>query len=241
MSRHRLTSSALTRTASPSRGVRSASMNHSAEAGERFKGAQHLFPRPMDILLTLPTFGLRRRPRRQVRGPASRSSRVPGFWLTSACRAAIIRREVRRRQMDEIETSTPESERSGWRLRLQQLRLGFRDPGTRVGLSRRPFQSRSRQHPLRLPGWDRPLGRVGPAPAPPHAGPVRSETRLAHAVRRVHPDVGRRPGADVSRGSSGASGNGCRSPSQRRPSCSGSSTSRASRRCPRSTDTSASS
>jgi class 3 adenylate cyclase len=31
--------------------------------------------------------------------------------------------------MDGIETSTPERERSGWRLRLQRLRLRFRDPG----------------------------------------------------------------------------------------------------------------
>jgi class 3 adenylate cyclase len=30
--------------------------------------------------------------------------------------------------MDEMETSSPESARSGWRLRLQQLRLRFRDP-----------------------------------------------------------------------------------------------------------------
>ncbi len=32
-------------------------------------------------------------------------------------------------QMDTIETTTSESERSGWRLRLQRLRLRFRDPG----------------------------------------------------------------------------------------------------------------
>ena len=31
--------------------------------------------------------------------------------------------------MDGIESSTPENERSGWRFRLQQLRLRFRDPG----------------------------------------------------------------------------------------------------------------
>jgi class 3 adenylate cyclase len=31
--------------------------------------------------------------------------------------------------MDEIETSAPGTERSGWRLRLRQLRLRFRDPG----------------------------------------------------------------------------------------------------------------
>ena len=31
--------------------------------------------------------------------------------------------------MDQIETTTSESERSGWRLRLERLRLRFRDPG----------------------------------------------------------------------------------------------------------------
>ena len=31
--------------------------------------------------------------------------------------------------MDGIETSTPEKERSEWRLRLERLRLRFRDPG----------------------------------------------------------------------------------------------------------------
>src|SRR6266498_799400 len=69
--------------------------------------------------------------------------------------------------------------------------------GSRVGVSRRPFPSRSRQHPLRLPGRDRHLGRVGPAPATLHAGPVRPATRRDHAVRRVHPLVARRPRAHV--------------------------------------------
>ena len=69
--------------------------------------------------------------------------------------------------------------------------------GSREGVSRRPFPSRSRQHPLRLPGRDRHLGRVGPAPTPPDAGPVRPATRPAHALRRVHPHPDRRPRAHV--------------------------------------------
>src|SRR4029453_14155930 len=39
----------------------------------------------------------------------------------------------KRRQMDEIETTTSESERSVWRGRLEQLRLRFRDPGLESG------------------------------------------------------------------------------------------------------------
>ena len=42
-----------------------------------------------------------------------------------------------------------------------------------------------------------PSGSRGASPAPSHAGPVRPATRPAHAIRRVHPHVGRRLRAHV--------------------------------------------
>ena len=70
-------------------------------------------------------------------------------------------------------------------------------PGARVGVPCRSVPPPPGEHPLRLPGRDRPLDLVGPAPAPLHPGPLRTAARPDHAVGRVHPDAGRRPRAHV--------------------------------------------
>ena len=88
--------------------------------------------------------------------------------------------------MDDI-SSSPHDDRPV-RRRLASLRLRFRDPALESAYRADRFPQ-PRQHPLRLPGGDRPLGRVGPPPAPLHAGPVRPAARHGHAVRRVHPDA----------------------------------------------------
>ncbi len=99
--------------------------------------------------------------------------------------------------MNANDTSTPGGEPSSWRLLLERLRLRFRDP--------------TLESAYRADRFRHDLGNIrfaflagialwvtwGLLLRPLHAGPVRSATRPAHAVRRVHPHVGRRLRAHV--------------------------------------------
>ena len=135
--------------------------------------------------------------RRPVEGRAAdvKRSRAPGSQ--SGSRAAIIRKGTPE-EADGRDRDNDVRERAIWLAASPRAApASVPRSGSRVGVSRRPFPSRPGQHPLRLPGGDLPLGRVGPAPAPLHAGPVRPETRHGHAVRRVHPHADRRPRAHL--------------------------------------------
>ena len=98
--------------------------------------------------------------------------------------------------MDKIDTSTSGGGRSKWQLRLEWLRLRFRDPALESAYRADRFR-----HDLGnirfafLAGS--PSDYVGPAPSPAHVGPIRPATRHAHALPRLHPDVDRRLRAHV--------------------------------------------
>ena len=65
-------------------------------------------------------------------------------------------------------------------------------PCPRGGVPGGPLSAQPRQRPLRVPGRDRPVDRVGDPPAAVHAGAARAPAGHADPVRRVHPDAGPR-------------------------------------------------
>ena len=224
------------------RRLASASMNHVAEAGERPTRVRSTPSRPMDVWLTLPTFGSGRRPRRTGHRPNQPNVvGLRGPRLTRGRPAPIISggrsQETNERDRDNVVLvkSHPDGG-SAW------IGCGFGSATRRSSRRSVPINSATTWGTSASPSWPgSSSGSRGVCSCAPTSWPSPNYGSTGSCGGACSSRCWSSASRSRSRPSSAGSGNGSRSSSRRRRSSRGSTTPRTSRRCPRSTGTSASS